>query len=67
MPPGCGPWGVALVTVVVALLGPVCGALSDRRGSKAIFFPHQRVSGGGGCILNGFAPGWLLFLALSSW
>lgn len=35
-----GVWalGVALVTVVVALLGPVCGALSDRRGSKAIFF-----------------------------
>lgn len=61
-----GVWalGVALVTVVVALLGPVCGALSDRRGSKAIFFRTSVFLGVGGCILNGFAPGWLLFLAL---
>ena len=61
-----GVWalGVALVTVVVALLGPVCGALSDRRGSKAIFFRTSVLLGVGGCILNGFAPGWLLFLAL---
>lgn len=34
-----GTWalGVSLVTVIVALLGPVCGALSDRRGAKLIF------------------------------
>ena len=39
-----GIWalGVSIVTIIVALLGPVCGTLSDRRGAKLIFFPHQR-------------------------
>lgn len=59
-----GVWalGVALVTVAVALLGPVCGALSDRRGAKILFFRTSVFIGVGGCILNGFATGWLLFL-----
>lgn len=61
-----GVWalGVALVTVAVALLGPVCGALSDRRGKKKLFFRTSVFLGVGGCILNGFATGWLLFLVL---
>ena len=61
-----GMWalGVALVTVAVALLGPVCGALSDRREKKKIFFRTSVFLGVGGCILNGFATGWLLFLAV---
>ena len=61
-----GVWalGVALVTVAVALLGPVCGALSDRREKKKIFFRTSVFLGVGGCILNGFATGWLLFLVL---
>lgn len=59
-----GVWalGVALVTVAVALLGPICGALSDRRGAKILFFRTSVFIGVGGCILNGFATGWLLFL-----
>ena len=56
--------GVALVTVLVALLGPVCGALADHRDRKLLFFRTSVFVGVGGCALNGFAPGWLLFLAL---
>ena len=61
-----GTWalGVSLVTVIVALLGPVCGALSDRRGMKLIFFRTSVFIGVAGCIINGFATGWLLFLVV---
>ena len=56
--------GVALVTVLVALLGPVCGALADHRDRKRVFFRTSVFLGVGGCALGGFAPGWLLFLGL---
>ena len=56
--------GVALVTVLVALLGPVCGALADHRDRKLLFFRTSVFLGVGGCALNGFAPEWILFLAL---
>lgn len=56
--------GVAIVTVAVALLGPVCGALSDRQGAKKIFFRTSVFIGVGGCILNGVTFGWVAFLAL---
>ena len=61
-----GIWalGVAIVTIVVALLGPICGALSDRRDSKLVFFRTSVLIGVGGCILNGFTTGWLLFLVI---
>ena len=61
-----GTWalGVSLVTVIVALLGPVCGALSDRRGMKLIFFRTSVFVGVAGCIINGFATGWVLFLVV---
>ena len=51
-----GIWalGVSIVTIIVALLGPVCGTLSDRRGAKLIFFRTSVLIGVGGCILNGF-------------
>ena len=61
-----GIWalGVSIVTIIVALLGPVCGTLSDRRGAKLIFFRTSVLIGVGGCILNGFTTGWLLFLLI---
>ncbi len=61
-----GAWalGVSLVTVIVALMGPVCGALSDRRGMKLVFFRTSVFIGAAGCIINGFATGWLLFLVV---
>ena len=59
-----GTWalGVSLVTIIVALMGPVCGALSDRREMKLIFFRTSVFIGAAGCIINGFASNWLIFL-----
>ena len=61
-----GMWalGTSIVTVIVALLGPVCGALSDRRGYKLIFFRTSVFIGVAGCIINGFASSWVLFLVV---
>ena len=52
-----GAWalGVSLVTVIVALMGPVCGALSDRREMKLIFFRTSVLIGAACCVINGFA------------
>ena len=59
-----GAWalGVSLVTVIVALMGPVCGALSDRKDMKLIFFRTSVLIGAACCVINGFATNWLLFL-----
>ena len=53
-----------MVTVVVALIGPVLGALADRRDMKKIFFTTTVALGVAGCILNGFATGWMAFLVI---
>ena len=55
---------IAVVTVVVALIGPVIGALSDRRDMKKIFFTTTVALGVAGCIINGFATGWMAFLVI---
>lgn len=54
----------AIVTIIVALIGPVCGALADHKDTKKIFFTTAVAIGVGGCILNGFAPSWLMFLGV---
>lgn len=61
-----GAWalGVSLVTVIVALMGPVCGALSDRREMKLVFFRTSVFIGAACCVINGFASNWLLFLVV---
>ena len=55
---------IAVITIVVALLGPVCGAISDHKGMKKIFFTTTVAVGVSGCILNGFAYQWIAFLLL---
>ena len=55
---------IAIVTVIVALIGPVMGALADRRDMKKIFFTTTVALGVVGCILNGFATGWMAFLVI---
>lgn len=54
----------SLVTVIVALLGPICGAIADRKGRKKIFFTSAAALGVLGCVFNGFATGWIWFLVL---
>ena len=55
---------ISIVTIVVALLGPVCGALADRREMKKIFFATTVAAGVIGCVLNGFAWSWMAFLVI---
>ncbi len=55
---------IAVVTVVVAVLGPVCGAIADHRDMKKIFFTTAVAIGVAGCILNGFASTWIAFLVI---
>ncbi|MGN1381900.1 MAG: MFS transporter [Eubacterium sp.] len=55
---------IAIVTVVVALLGPVIGALADHKDRKKLFFSTITAVGAAGCILNGFAVGWVSFMVI---
>ena len=55
---------IAVVTVIVALIGPFCGAIADHKDTKKIFFQSTVTLGVIGCVLTGFTSGWVLFLAL---
>ena len=55
---------VAVVTVIVALLGPILGALADHKDKKKIFFTTTVAIGVIGCILNGWIVGWLAFIVV---
>ncbi|MBR3150965.1 MAG: MFS transporter [Erysipelotrichaceae bacterium] len=55
---------ISIVTVVVAILGPVCGAIADHKDMKKIFFTTAVGLGVAGCILNGFATSWVLFIVI---
>ena len=55
---------IAIVTVVVALIGPICGVLADHKDKKKIFFTTTAGLGIAGCVLNGFATSWVLFLVI---
>ena len=55
---------ISVVTVVVAILGPICGVLADHKGRKKILFRTCVALGVIGCILNGFAMNWVLFIVL---
>lgn len=59
-------WGYAtsVSTVLVAVLGPALGTLSDARGRKKIFFMLSALIGGIGCVILGFMQHWLWFLVL---
>ena len=59
-------WALAtsVVTVIVALIGPICGAIADHKDTKKIFFTTSAAIGVIGCIINGFASSWMLFLII---
>lgn len=56
--------GTSVVTIIVALIGPVFGALADKKDMKKIFFTTSVAIGVCGCIINGFATSWVLFLII---
>ena len=55
---------ISVVTIVVAILGPICGAIADHKDMKKIFFTTAVALGVAGCILNGFAMNWVLFIVI---
>ena len=55
---------ISIVTIVVAFLGPICGAFADHKGRKKIFFTTAVALGVIGCILNGFAGTWMAFIVI---
>ena len=59
-------WGYAVsaVTLIVALLGPVLGTVSDRRGRKKPLFMAALLLGALACTLLGFMRSWIWFLGV---
>ena len=55
---------IAVMTVVSAFIGPVCGAIADHMRIKKAIFSTTVVVGVSACILNGFTPTWVLFLVI---
>ena len=58
-------WGYAgsVATILVAVIGPICGALADRNFKKPIFLICVLL-GALGCAALGFVSNWLVFLAI---
>ena len=59
-------WGYAgsIATILVAIIGPICGTLSDRKGYKKSLFLLMVILGVAGCAALGIAQHWLVFLAI---
>ena len=59
-------WGYAgsLATILVAIIGPICGTLSDRKGYKKPLFLTMVLLGVLGCAALGVAQSWLVFLGI---
>ena len=59
-------WGYAgsIATILVAIIGPICGTLSDRKGYKKPLFLMCVLLGVLGCAALGLAKGWLVFLGI---
>ncbi len=59
-------WGYAgsIATLLVAVIGPVCGALTDQKGFKKAIFIASILLGAVGCAALGFAWSWLAFLVI---
>ena len=59
-------WALAtsIVTVIVAVIGPICGVIADHKDTKKIVFQTAIAIGVIACILNGFASTWYIFLGV---
>ena len=51
-----------IVTLLVAFIGPVCGAIADNKGFKKPIFTISLMVGVLGCMLLGFITNWFAFL-----
>ena len=59
-------WGYAgsVATILVAVIGPICGTLADQRGFKKPLFLLSMLLGVIGCAALGAAWSWLSFLVI---
>lgn len=57
-------YAASLCTLIVALLGPVLGAMADARGLRKPFFVGCLLLGAGGCLLLSAPMGYLAFLGV---
>ena len=59
-------WGYAasIVTVIVAILGPICGTLADQGGIKKGLYLGTMLLGALGCAALGGAWNWIVFLVI---
>ena len=54
----------AIVTVIVAIIGPVCGTITDNKGFKKPIFTTALAIGLICCIWLGFVDDWKMFLVV---
>ena len=57
-------YGLSVATIVVALIGPICGTLADHKGFKKPLFVACMLLGVVGCAALGGAWSWLSFLVI---
>ena len=59
-------WGYAgsIATLLVALIGPICGTLADHKGFKKPIFLACMLLGAIGCAALGTVSSWLAFLVV---
>lgn len=59
-------WGYAasISTIIIAILGPLLGAIGDMRGYKKILFLTFMAIGAAGCLALALPVGWLAFLGI---
>ena len=59
-------WGYAgsVATILVAIIGPICGTLADRKGFKKPIFLICTLLGALGCAALGLTSHWLVFLGI---
>ena len=55
---------ISIVTIIVALIGPVIGALADHKDRRRLFFNTVVAIGAACCVINGFVNAWVVFLII---
>ncbi len=59
-------WGytASIVTIIVAILGPILGTISDSQGLKKPIFLASIILGCIACVMMGFTESWIIFLLI---
>lgn len=61
-----GLWGAiqAVVTILCAIIGPICGAITDHKDTRKLVFTTAVALGVVSCIMTGFLTSWVLFMVV---